>query len=174
MKSEAELIEGLQKSHAKAKAQGYAALRKWGKDNRGRIRKLRRISDKTRKELTNLIGCSDAIFYYDERKKRSQPVLDKPETDKFGLEFWKGLIATRKVGDVMADALKSLFDRITDRDEEISKLIKERDECRQEVVKVQKQSAHYNEILRQRDSLLAKSAAEAMVKYGEKSLNEGA
>ena len=185
---EAKLIEVLKEGYAEAKSQGIAAVMKWGRQNRRKIRKLKRISDKTTKELSNLVGCSTVVFRYDERRKwrrkksrpsSSQPTFDKPE--KFGLEFWQRLLGTKKVGEVMVEVLKSLFDQIADKNDQIAQLTKERDDCRQgwkkaeaRFVEIQKELKNHREVVKHRDRLLAQSVHKALLKSGERSLNDGA
>lgn len=165
---ESEIIKKLQKSYADAKSCGLKAVRTWGKDNREAIKRLVSISEKSPYQLGKLIGCNPVVFTHDERKNGKVTPLKPNKPKEFNLEFWDSLIDTGKVGDIMTEALKSLFDQLDEKNKEIAALIKERDGYKKALdgaeVELKKISA-------KRKIDLAASVHKALASPGETSLN---
>lgn len=206
------LISELKNGYTKAKKKGPGAVNKWSKRTRRQVRRLRKISKKGSRELSKLIGCSEIVFRYDQRKEsaerkpgskskqtglsaskeekeprkkatRGPTEATKPPVppQKFGPKFWQGLAATgtEKVGDVMVEALKSLLDQLADRKEETAKMTKERDECRAgwkaaeaRATQLHNEVRELRAVKKHRDQLLSEKVQRALVRTGDKSLND--
>lgn len=150
------LIAELKAGYVKAKPGGLGAVRKWGRDNDEKIKRLREISKKTTVELSRLVGCAHTVFRWRKRQKISSTrqlprksvsvrseASAEPQPEKFSPEFWQSLIATGKVGEVMADALRSLFEQIATLKSELADARKKREaaervakDCREKASRV--------------------------------------
>jgi len=68
MTEEEKLIAQLKGGYEDAKAKGQGAVLRWAKKTRAKVRKLKKVSEKTDLQLAELVGCSPVVFRHDKRR----------------------------------------------------------------------------------------------------------